>query len=103
MYELVSELIWRPEQFTKENWLEGYSRARYGSKNANAEKAWKMLGHNLQLPPGDTTAGHNGVDFLRPSIGKGLESIKLEPHETLLQAGGCDCRREKIRCCRSLL
>lgn len=51
MYELVSELIWRPEQFTKENWLEGYSRARYGSKNANAEKAWKMLGATIYNCP----------------------------------------------------
>lgn len=51
MYELVSELIWRPEQFSKEDWLNGYCEARYGSKNANAEKAWKELANTIYNCP----------------------------------------------------
>ena len=30
MYELLMELPWRPERFTKEDWLKGYVKARYG-------------------------------------------------------------------------
>lgn len=51
MYELVSELIWRPEEFTKEKWLEGYAKARYGAKNANVEKAWKELANTIYNCP----------------------------------------------------
>ena len=51
MYELISELIWRPEEFTKEEWLENYSKARYGAKNKNAENAWKQLGNTIYNCP----------------------------------------------------
>lgn len=30
MYELVMELPWRPDRFTKEEWLKEYVKARYG-------------------------------------------------------------------------
>ncbi len=51
MYELVSELIWRPEKFTKEEWLEGYAKARYGKKNSNVTKAWKQLANTIYNCP----------------------------------------------------
>jgi len=51
MYELISELIWRPEEFTKEEWLENYTKARYGAKNKNAENAWKQLGNTIYNCP----------------------------------------------------
>lgn len=51
MYELVSELIWRPEKFSKEKWLEGYAKARYGAKNANVDKAWKELSNTIYNCP----------------------------------------------------
>ena len=51
MYELVSELIWRPEEFSKNDWLEGYAKARYGAKNANVEKAWKELAATIYNCP----------------------------------------------------
>lgn len=69
MYELVSELIWRPEKFTKEEWLEGYAKARYGSKNGNAEKAWKMIGNTIyNCPWGNLQQGTTESIFCaRPS------------------------------------
>lgn len=51
MYELVSELIWRPEEFSKDEWLEGYSQARYGTANKDAETAWKQLGATIYNCP----------------------------------------------------
>nr|AIA89003.1 NAGLU [uncultured Prevotella sp.] len=30
MFELMTELPWRPDKFTKEEWLKGYLSARYG-------------------------------------------------------------------------
>ena len=103
MYELVSELIWRPEQFTKENWLEGYSRARYGSKNANAEKAWKMLGSQSTTAPGILQQGTTESIFCaRPSekAWKVSSWSRMKPYykpEDVIAAA------KKIRCCRSLL
>ena len=33
MFELMSELPWRPQKFTKEEWVRGYALARYGLQN----------------------------------------------------------------------
>lgn len=47
MYELASELIWRPEKFKKEDWLKGYAKARYGAQNSNVDKAWEELANTI--------------------------------------------------------
>lgn len=69
MYELLSELIWRPEQFTKEDWLKGYSEARYGKRDADAEKAWLALGATIyNCPWGNLQQGTTESVFCaRPS------------------------------------
>lgn len=51
MYELASELIWRQERFTKEDWLKGYTRARYGRNVAAADSAWQLLGATIYNCP----------------------------------------------------
>lgn len=51
MYELASELIWRPERFSKEQWLKSYARARYGAANSNIDKAWRILGSTIYNAP----------------------------------------------------
>lgn len=69
MYELVSELMWRPEKFTKEAWLEGYAKARYGAKNNNVTKAWNQLANTIyNCPWGNLQQGTTESIFCaRPS------------------------------------
>lgn len=43
MYELLYELPWRPEKFTREEWIKGYVKARYGTEDAQLQKAWEVL------------------------------------------------------------
>ena len=43
MYELLFELPWRKEKFTKEEWIKGYVKARYGVSDPYLLKAWEVL------------------------------------------------------------
>lgn len=43
MFELLYELPWRSEKFTKEEWLSLYTKARYGKSNAEVDEAWNLL------------------------------------------------------------
>jgi len=52
MYELVSELIWRPERFDKDRWLPSYAKARYGKEDRDLTRAWLMLGNTIYNCPG---------------------------------------------------
>lgn len=69
MYELASELIWRPEKFTKESWLKGYARARYGASDSHVDKAWKQLSESIyNCPWGNMQQGTTESVFCaRPS------------------------------------
>lgn len=44
MYELLLELPWRKIPFTKEEWLKGYVKARYGKDDPRLQQAWQILG-----------------------------------------------------------
>lgn len=70
MYELFSELIWRPEPFAKEEWLRGYARARYGASDSNVDKAWKQLASTIyNCPWGNMQQGTTESVFCaRPSM-----------------------------------
>ncbi len=69
MYELLCELIWRPEQFKKEDWLKGYTRARYGASDPDVEKAWNLLASTIyNCPWGNLQQGTTESVFCaRPS------------------------------------
>lgn len=69
MYELFSELMWRPERFSKEEWLRGYTRARYGADNADVNKAWRQLASTIyNCPWGNMQQGTTESVFCaRPS------------------------------------
>lgn len=43
MYELIMELPWRSEKFSREEWLKGYVKARYGAADPELEEAWKIM------------------------------------------------------------
>lgn len=58
MYELLSELIWRPEKFSKEEWLKGYVKARYGVFDNDIYEAWLKLSSTIyNCPKGNLQQG----------------------------------------------
>ena len=75
MYELMCELPWRPERFTKEEWLNRYVKARYGNDMdartaAAVQQAWKILGEGIyNCPPSNNQQGpHESIFCSRPSL-----------------------------------
>lgn len=70
MYELMCELMWRPEKFSKEEWLSGYVKARYGVENAALDGAWQILGREIyNAGEGNNQQGpHESVFCSRPSL-----------------------------------
>ena len=58
MFELMSELPWRAEKTTKEDWLKEYCYARYGVHDATIEKAWTILAQSIyNCPMGNNQQG----------------------------------------------
>ena len=70
MFELMSELPWRPEKFTKEAWVRGYVKARYGVEDETLEKAWQLLASTIyNCPAGNNQQGpHESIFCGRPSL-----------------------------------
>ena len=73
MFELMSELPWRPEKFTKEEWVRGYVKARYGQDALNLtpiEEAWLLLAKTIyNCPAGNNQQGpHESIFCGRPSL-----------------------------------
>ena len=70
MYELVSELPWRPEHFSKEEWLQGYVKARYGHITPEVMQAWELLARSIyECPAASTQQGtHESIFCARPSL-----------------------------------
>lgn len=69
MFELMSELPWRPTKFGKEEWLKGYVRARYGTDDPTLQEAWQLLGATIyNCPMGNNQQGpHESIFCGRPS------------------------------------
>ena len=70
MFELMSELPWRPEKFTKEAWIKDYVKARYGVEDAAIEQAWMILVNSIyNCPAGNNQQGpHESIFCGRPSL-----------------------------------
>ena len=70
MFELMSELPWRPEKFTKEDWIPAYTKARYGVEDKNITEAWLLLGSTIyNCPPGNNQQGpHESIFCGRPGL-----------------------------------
>lgn len=70
MYELVMELPWRPERFTKEEWLKGYVKARYGEEDPVLLAAWMKLANSIYNCPKNLTqqGTHESVFCARPGL-----------------------------------
>ncbi|MCQ2237180.1 MAG: alpha-N-acetylglucosaminidase [Bacteroidales bacterium] len=70
MYELMCELPWRPERITKEDWIRGYVKARYGADNEAVQHAWAILVEGIyNCPQGNNQQGpHESIFCSRPSL-----------------------------------
>ena len=70
MYELLCELPWRPEHFSKDEWLQGYLRARYGRISPEVLQAWRLLARSIyECPAASTQQGtHESIFCARPSL-----------------------------------
>jgi len=70
MFELMSELPWREERFTKEEWIRDYCFARYGVRDETIEKAWTILAKSIyNCPRGNNQQGpHESIFCGRPSL-----------------------------------
>ena len=70
MFELMCELPWRDEPFTKEEWIRDYCFARYGVRNADIEKAWMLLADGIyNCPRSNNQQGcHESIFCARPSL-----------------------------------
>jgi len=70
MFELMSELPWRTEKMTKEDWIKEYCFARYGVHDETIEKAWTLLAQSIyNCPMGNNQQGpHESIFCGRPGL-----------------------------------
>ena len=70
MFEMMSELPWRPEIINKEEWLKTYTKARYGSDEPDIQNAWRILANSIyNCPAGNNQQGpHESIFCARPSL-----------------------------------
>lgn len=68
MFELMSELPWRPEPFTKEEWIKDWCFARYGVRDAQLEKAWTILAQSIYNCPRGNNFEYDLIDIVRQAI-----------------------------------
>lgn len=69
MYELVLELPWCEERFSKREWVEAYVKARYGVDDDRLQRAWQLLSNSVyNCPSQNVQQGTNESVFCaRPS------------------------------------
>ena len=69
MFELMSELPWRAERVSKEQWLRGYVKARYGVDDPKIQEAWQVLARSIyNCPVGNNQQGpHESIFCGRPT------------------------------------
>lgn len=69
MYELLCELPWREQRFSKDEWLEGYLKARYGKSDSQVSQAWMLLSNTIyNCPAASTQQGtHESILCAQPS------------------------------------
>lgn len=70
MFELMCELPWRAEKFTKEEWIKEYVKARYGVADPDIAAAWTELINSIyNCPAGNNQQGpHESIFCGRPSL-----------------------------------
>ena len=105
MFELMSELPWRPEKFKKEDWVRQYVKARYGVDDSLIERAWLLLARTIyNCPAGNNQQGpHESIFCGRPSLNNFQASSwskmknYYDPYSTLEAAMMMNSVAEKYR------
>ena len=105
MFELMSELPWRPEKFKKEDWVRQYVKARYGVDDPLIERAWLLLARTIyNCPSGNNQQGpHESIFCGRPSLNNFQASSwskmknYYDPYSTLEAAKMLNSVAEKYR------
>ena len=70
MFEIMSELPWRNERLTKEQWIKDYVFARYGVRDEKILEAWQILINSIyNCPLGNNQQGpHESIFCGRPTL-----------------------------------
>ena len=70
MYELLYELPWREQRFSRNEWLEEYVQARYGANDKVLQEVWKILGRSIYNSPREKAqqGTHESVFCARPGL-----------------------------------
>lgn len=71
MFELLTELPWRENKFSKDEWLNRYVVARYGKAHKQVEEAWNILSNTIYACPDKSTqqGTHESIFTVRPRHG----------------------------------
>jgi len=78
MYELMTEMAWRGAPSDTNVWVNNYLNARYGSRNASAEEAWKgILTTAYATKPAESPI--NSVLTARPRLDANLKGRTWSP------------------------
>ena len=67
LYDALFELPWRSSAPDVSQWLEEYTLARYGKKDENAEKAWKLISSSALNCKTGLQGPHEAVLCARPA------------------------------------
>ena len=70
MYELLYELPWREERFSRSEWVEEYVQARYGSSDKALQQAWALLSDGIYNSPKEKhqQGTHESLFCARPDL-----------------------------------
>jgi len=85
VYDLMNDLMWRPEPLNLDAWIDGYVRRRYGGEVPKAAEAWHLLLNTAYARSGQ----FGSVICKRPALPptKSLKAAKTPyPEETLDRA-----------------
>lgn len=88
LYQLMLENVWRDKPVDLVSWLGQYALQRYGSSNADAAEAWKILGETV-YQGGLGEGGPESIIVSRPTIDVWADRVrtKLDYHpKDLLKA-----------------
>ena len=68
MFEMMSELPWLTDIPTKEDWIQGYVKARYGSDDERLQRAWRILADGIYNAPSSNyqQGTHESIFCARP-------------------------------------
>lgn len=64
VYDLFSDLAWRPRPIDLSDWIGHYAQRRYGRPDADAERAWQRLLNTAYRTPGQ----RGSIVCVRPSL-----------------------------------